>query len=117
MVIRKKLFVELDHKKKVAACQRKSAMKYRRFGSLDWEVAVLGFGAMQLPIIGKDAAHVDEPEAIKMIRHAIDQGVNYVDTAYPYHEEQSEIIVGKALRNGYRFLNFLLINVIIKKTY
>ncbi len=77
-------------------------MKYRRFGNLDWEVSVLGFGAMRLPIIGKDAYHVDEPKAIEMIRYAIDHGVNYLDTAYPYHEKQSEIIVGKALLNGYR---------------
>ena len=77
-------------------------MKYRKFGRLDWEVAVLGFGAMRLPIIGKDPSHVDEPKAIEMIRYAIDAGVNYLDTAYPYHEKQSEIVVGKALLNGYR---------------
>jgi predicted aldo/keto reductase-like oxidoreductase len=77
-------------------------MKYRKFGSLDWEVSVLGFGAMRLPLIGKDAARVDEPEGIKMIRHAVDQGVNYVDTAFTYHEKFGEIVVGKALLNGYR---------------
>jgi predicted aldo/keto reductase-like oxidoreductase len=77
-------------------------MKYRKFGSLDWEASVLGFGAMRMPLIGKDTSQVDEPEAIKMIRHAIDQGVNYVDTAYPYHDKNGEIIVGKALLNGYR---------------
>ena len=77
-------------------------MKYRKFGSLDWEASVLGFGAMRLPIVGKDVSQVDEPEAIKMIRHAVDQGVNYVDTAYPYHENNGEIVVGKALLNGYR---------------
>ena len=71
-------------------------MKYRKFGSLDWKVSVLGFGAMRLPLIGKGAADVDEPEAIKMIRYAIDRGVNYVDTAYPYHEKSGEIVVGKA---------------------
>jgi hypothetical protein len=77
-------------------------MKYRKFGRLDWEVAVLGFGAMRLPTIGNDPSHVDEPQAIEMIHYAIDHGVNYLDTAYPYHEKQSEIVVGRALLNGYR---------------
>jgi predicted aldo/keto reductase-like oxidoreductase len=77
-------------------------MNYRKFGRLDWEVAVLGFGAMRLPTIGNDPSHIDEPQAIEMIRYAIDHGVNYLDTAYPYHEKHSEIVVGKALLNGYR---------------
>ena len=77
-------------------------MKYRKFGSLDWEVSVLGFGAMRLPLVGKDSSRVAEPEAIKMIRHAVDRGVNYVDTAYPYHEKVGEIVVGRALLDGYR---------------
>jgi predicted aldo/keto reductase-like oxidoreductase len=77
-------------------------MKYRKFGNLEWEVSVLGFGAMRLPIVGNDTSKVDESEAIKLIRHAADQGVNYIDTAYTYHENQSEIIVGKALQDGYR---------------
>jgi predicted aldo/keto reductase-like oxidoreductase len=77
-------------------------MRYIRFGQLDWQVSALGFGAMRLPIIDDDPARIDEPEAIRMIRHAIDQGVNYVDTAYPYHRETSEPLVARALHDGYR---------------
>jgi len=77
-------------------------MRYRRFGKLDWEVSVLGFGAMRLPLVDKETGKVDEPETIRMMRYAVDHGVNYIDTAYPYHEGQSEVIVGNTLKDGYR---------------
>jgi uncharacterized protein len=77
-------------------------MKYRPFGKIDFQVSALGFGAMRLPVIDRDQTKINEPEAIRMIRHAVDQGVNYVDTAWPYHGGHSEETVGRALLDGYR---------------
>ena len=77
-------------------------MEYRILGKTGEKVSVLGFGCMRLPIFGGDPKKINEPEAIKMIHYAIDQGVNYIDTAYVYHGGKSEGLVAKALQCGYR---------------
>ncbi|MDI3543668.1 MAG: uncharacterized protein PWP57_1273 [Candidatus Atribacteria bacterium] len=77
-------------------------MQYRPFGKLDFQVSALGFGAMRLPLKGTNDADIDKTQTLEMIHYAIDQGVNYLDTAYGYHSGGSEIVVGKALKDGYR---------------
>lgn len=83
-------------------------MLYREIGNTGIKTSELGFGCMRLPVVNGVANQINVPEATRMLRHAIDCGVNYVDTAYPYHGTgfdkggESEPFVGKALRDGYR---------------
>lgn len=77
-------------------------MKYRKFGNLDWACSVLGFGCMRFPTIGDDSSKIEEKESVNMLHYAIDHGVNYLDTAYPYHKKQSEPFLGRVLKGKYR---------------
>ena len=75
-------------------------MLYRSVPKTKDSLSVLGFGAMRLPV--NEDGSINEEKAITQIRAAIDGGVNYVDTAWPYHGGQSEVVLGKALLGGYR---------------
>jgi predicted aldo/keto reductase-like oxidoreductase len=75
-------------------------MLYRKMNNKAPDLSILGFGCMRLPT--KEDGKIDEDHATKMLRYAIDHGVNYVDTAYPYHGGESEPFVGRALSGGYR---------------
>ncbi len=75
-------------------------MLYRKMPKIDKELSILGFGCMRLPV-NKDGS-LDKKRAIDQIRYGIDNGINYLDTAWPYHGGQSEPLVGEALEDGYR---------------
>jgi hypothetical protein len=75
-------------------------MLYREVPKNGDKLSILGFGCMRLA--SKEDGSIDEERATKQVRDAIDQGVNYVDTAWPYHMEASEPFLGRALADGYR---------------
>ena len=85
-------------------------MEKRTLGKTGEEVSILGFGCMRLPVLNPDdQTTIDTELATAMVRKAIDCGVNYLDTGWPYHRSGgvdtpgvSEPFLGKALRNGYR---------------
>lgn len=71
-------------------------MTKKKMEKLGIETSLLGFGCMRFPVTAD--GEIDEPEAERMLDRAIAAGVNYIDTAYPYHGGKSETFVGKALR-------------------
>ena len=82
-------------------------MLYRKIGKTDCEASVLSLGCMRLPMLEqknppKDFIErqraVDEEKSLELIEYAIDNGINYLDTAYMYHAGNSELILGKAIK-------------------
>lgn len=71
-------------------------MTKRKLEKLGIEISLLGFGCMRFPVTAD--GKIDEPEAEKMLDKAIASGVNYIDTAYPYHNGESEPFVGRVLK-------------------
>ena len=85
-------------------------MLYRKLGKTGLDVSLLGFGCMRLPMAGgsRNASDIldptkpiDEEEAISMVRYAIDRGINYFDTEYPYHGGENENPLGKDCKGSW----------------
>ncbi len=83
-----------------------SNIPYRPLGTTGEKVSLVGLGGFHLGL-----PHVTEAEAIRIVRTALDQGVNFLDNSWDYNEGQSEIRVGKALLDGYRQKAFVMTKV------
>jgi predicted aldo/keto reductase-like oxidoreductase len=80
-------------------------MQYREYGKLGYQVSLLGMGCMRLPRIykqGQAYAEVDLEKSFELIRYAAEHGINYFDTAFGYHNQTSEAVLGEALDHGSR---------------
>lgn len=77
-------------------------MKYRTMGKLGIQASAFGLGCMRFNGPASGDSVIDEQKAVSLIRRAIDGGVTYIDTAYVYLDKTSEIVLGKALQDGYR---------------
>ena len=80
-------------------------MQYRTMPKSSDKLSILGFGCMRLASRGRGGliSGIDKDTALRHIRYAIDNGVNYLDTAYPYHRGESERFLGQyVLKDGYR---------------
>ena len=70
-------------------------MVYREFQDL--QLSALGMGAMRLPVIDGNDAQIDKEATAEMVAYAMEHGINYYDTAWGYHDGNSETVMGKAL--------------------
>lgn len=89
----------------LTAAPAKGEMPYRTLGRSGEKVSLLGLGGYHIG--GQD----DEQESIRIVRTAIDNGVNFMDNCWDYHDGTSEVRMGKALRDGYRAKVFLMTKI------
>src|SRR5688572_14561601 len=85
---------------------KRDDMLYRDLGGTGEEVSIIGLGGHH---IGRPK--LNEPESIKLIRAAIDAGINFMDNCWDYHDGVSEVRMGKALKDGYREKVFLMTKI------
>src|SRR5205807_626452 len=83
-----------------------SEMPYRALGSTGEQVSAIGLGGWHLGL-----KHVDEQLSLRLVRTAIDRGINFMDNSWDYHDGGSEVRMGKALRDGYREKAFLMTKI------
>ena len=81
-------------------------MQYRELGNTGEKVSAIGLGGWHLAL-----KHVDEQLAIRIVRTALDRGMNFLDNCWDYNDGQSEIRMGKALQDGYRKKSFLMTKI------
>src|SRR5215813_5566544 len=86
--------------------QSSADMIYRELGSTGERVSAIGVGGWHLSL-----AHVDEQLAIRIVRTAIDSGINFMDNSWDYNNGESETRMGKALGDGYREQAFLMTKI------
>src|SRR4051812_24623244 len=79
---------------------------YRTLGNTGERVSAIGLGGFHI-----GGVTLPEPESIRIIRTAVDNGINFLDNCWDYNEGQSEIRMGKALRDGYRDRVFLMTKI------
>src|SRR6266403_1594631 len=81
-------------------------MQYRTLGRTGEKVSAIGVGGWHLGL-----KHVDEKLSVRIVRTAIDRGINFLDNSWDYNDGESEVRMGKALRDGYRDRVFLMTKI------
>lgn len=95
----------VEHSLSPPPTTRRGDMLYRKLGRTDEEVSLIGLGGFHIGTIK------DPGESEKFIRSAIDRGITFLDNCWAYHEGESEVRMGRALRDGYRDKVFLMTKI------